>query len=167
MNVPIAEAVAIAAQTANLANTVAKLAKAVDTAKIDGLRNLLVDELEHNERCLDMIYKRELTLEKGVDLLSTNVFHKVRASAADKKMDKRKLGLFRAKKIKQSAGIKDKAVKTWIGKPAKELLKNIYVKISDLKDRYPNTKDNPKYRWRVRAKNCRNKCTLLIRHYDH
>ncbi|MDA7583909.1 hypothetical protein N8739_01535 [Luminiphilus sp.] len=143
--------------------SVTALLKALDTATTDGLRNLLVNELKHNEMCLDMIGRGEVTLECGIKYLTGAVYLKVLASG--EKLHKGFLGLGPAKKIKKFAGIKDKTVKKWKGKPAKRLLTCTYDKVSGLQMRYPHSKDQ--YNWIVRAENCRKRCSVLIANYEH
>lgn len=157
---PTTSALAIAV----LQESVAHIGKQVrNTEKMDGMRNLLIEELKHNETCLDMVVKREISLNDGFNGLSRHGYLKIEETG--KKINNALGGWGWKKKIKRCAGIKDKKVRTWIGKPADALLVNVHNNIREMKVRYPATKDNPKYNWLARADNCRKRIKLLIDHY--
>jgi putative acetyltransferase len=117
----------------------------------------LVGELRDNLAYLDMVAEDGVDLGEVVGKLSVAEFR--RLSKAGFNFNKLKKA-----RIASYPSLEGTQLSAWRGKTTESLIESIYEKINELKIRYPHVKDNPRYRWKVRVNNVRQRIWLLLKH---
>ncbi len=119
----------------------------------------LVFELRDNHTLLDLVAGDEVTLDSIIEKLSTAEYE--RLAKAGYNFNALKRG-----RIRRHRSLEGTSLSAWQGKETAELIDSIYMRIRDLKLRYPLVKEHEKYRWGVRVNNIRKRTWLLLRHVN-
>jgi hypothetical protein len=127
--------------------------------KSRGESRALLFELRDNLTLLDLVAEDGVDLGEVVDKLAFVEHERLAKSGFN-------FNLLKRKKIARLSSLDGTDLAAWQGKRTSELIDSIYVKVRDLKMRYPHVWNNPKYRWSVRVNNIRKRTWLLLRHLD-
>lgn len=124
--------------------------------KARGDSRALILELRDNLTLLDLVAQDGVDLGDLIGKLSVSEYERLAKTGFNFNSLKRE-------KIANLPSLKGTDLAAWRNKHTGDLIESIYIKIRDLKIRYPHVRDRKKYRWNVRVNNIRKRIWLLLR----
>lgn len=125
--------------------------------RADGDARAMTGELRDNLTCLDMVARDGVDLAEVIDQLSFEQYQRL-------SHDGYSFNALKRSEIKPRTSLEGTSLATWAGKDTEALVDSIYLRIKDLKIRYPHLSGRGNYRWPVRVNNIRRRIWLLLLH---
>jgi hypothetical protein len=117
----------------------------------------LIDELKKNSMLFWSVINRDIPVGNIVDKLSTDEYDRLCREGFN-------FNSIRQRRIYPYKSLFGTDLAFLGGKETKVLIKNIYDRIKDLKEKYPYANDGKKKRWYTRVVNIQKRILLLLRH---
>ena len=127
--------------------------------KSTGDARSLIDEIGNNLRYLDLVIDDDIDLAKVVKDISVKEFDRLSKEGYN-------FNALKRKKIPKMPSLDGTDLESWQEKGTQDLVDSIYDKLKDILIKYPHTKSNPEYRWKIRARNIRKRIWLLVKHIN-
>ena len=117
----------------------------------------LIEELKRNSHYFWAVIDKDIPVGEIIDKLCTTEYDRLRSKYFD-------FNRIKPKKIRRYPSLTGTDLAFLGGQETEVLIRNIYDRIKDLKDKFPYAKDGTKRRWTARVVNIQKRIFLLLRH---